>query len=115
MDDPFNDRDVQVTGQHRRLTCKVSLRINRADASLNRPEPELLLELPLDRNLAHLLDERNHRPQTRFRGPDIAAKPQHDTNLLGLNLIEGAEPRNRKHDEGNDGRDPTLRKPRNIR
>ena len=89
LHDPFDDGDVQVAGQHHRLVLEVLGRVPGAYGGLFGPETEFLLQLALHGDALHRFRERELRVEPGFRCPDEAPEPQHDADLLGLNLVEG--------------------------
>ena len=97
LHDPLDDRHVQIAGQHHRLGAEVVGAEGGAHGGLGGPEAELLLQLPLNRNLVYLLDERNLHPKARLRGPDVLAKSDDHPDFFGLNLIQ------RHHQQDQDG------------
>ena len=95
LDDPFDDGDVEVAGQHHRLVAEVLLGVLRADRRLDGAKAELLFQLTLDGDLRDRFRERDLHVQSRVGGADVAAEPEHDADRLGLDLIERA----RENDE----------------
>ena len=72
---PLDDGDVQIAGQHHRL-AEVGVRgcVYRADAGVDRPETELLLQLSLDRHL----EPRSTSPFVRKTRGSALSLPAHN-------------------------------------
>ena len=82
--DPVDDGDVEVAGQHQRLTGEVARVVGRAATGLGRTEPELLFELAFHRNTDLGFDEWELEVDTRLERALILAEAQDQRDLFRL-------------------------------
>ena len=117
LDDPFDDRDVEIAREHHRFVVEVALRVLGPDAGFFRAEPELLLQLPLHRHLDDLFSERCFEVQPGLGGANVTAEAQHDPDRLRGHLIKGRREQHDRRDEAgcHARRGPGMRGTRGIR
>jgi len=95
---------VEIAGRHDCFTGELGSRWSEfgAHVRLDRPEAELLFELPLYGYFADILDERQLDAKARLAGANVAAEPEDDTDLLRLDLLQRAEAGDQQQDHGGD-------------
>ena len=93
LDDPLHDRDIEVPGEHQGLRLgrgglgELGLHVGPCGA-----EPELHLELALDRDLLDGLDpERELQVRAGLGGAHVGAEALDDPHLLRLDLVVARE------------------------
>ena len=106
LDDPLDDGDVEIAGQHQGFAEKTFIRVLRAYARLGRAKTKLFLELPLDGNLDDRLHEGYEKVQAWAGHTVEPAELEHDAGLIGLDLIDGAIERYNGDEPENDSSEP---------